>query len=200
MLSHRHILENSAELCRITHRINVSVQKRNNSAVEKAHWEQACIEFHNSFDRLVFPGGSELFYRVRENDPTALEAAVRFLEADPYHLRSGYLKERLWRWLPHLTLSSTEQKRLEKAALQYLDRQISREFWSMCKSMNRIGSAEFWTTVEHCSQSQETPKSFRALRLFTFKTSIHAGSKLRCKTYSTCFEHQLDNNIHNLQE
>lgn len=88
------------ELRRLNERIKTTVLSRGNSSKEKSQWEQACVEFHRKFDRLVFLGGSEMFNRVRQNDPAALEAAVRFLEADPYHFRSGYLKDYLWRWLP----------------------------------------------------------------------------------------------------
>lgn len=190
MLSHKQILENSAELRRLNERINSTAQSRSNSTEEKAQWEQACAEFHSRFDRLAFPGGSEIFNRVRQNDPAALEAAVRFLVADPYHFRSGYLKEYLWRWLPRCILSVSAKNRLEKAALLYLDRRISREFWSMCKSMARLGSSDFWSKVSVRSQAQGTPEGYRALCLLTFGANIHAGAMLRRSIYRAWLAHK----------
>lgn len=121
--------------------------------------------------------------RVRGNDPIALEAAVRFLLADPYHFRSGYLKENLWRWLQRCTLSASVRNRLENAALLYIDRRISREFWSMCKVMARLGSSDFWSKVSIRAQAHGTPEAIRALYLLTFGADIHAGAKLRHSIY-----------------
>lgn len=183
MLSLKQIQKNSAELRRLNERINVTVRSRSNSLEDRAEWDHACAEFHERFDTLAFPGGSEMLQRVRKNDPDALEAAVSFLVADPHHFRSGYLKENLWRWLQHCTLSASARNRLEKAALLYLDRRISREFWGMCKAMARLGGSEFWTKVSIRAQAQGTPEAYRALYLLTFGADIHAGAKLRRSIY-----------------
>lgn len=114
MLSQSQILKNSGELRRLSDRIHETVRARSNSQEDKAQWKHACAEFHQKFDSLCFPGGAEMFNRVRNNDPVALEAAIRFLAADPYHFRSGYLKECLWRWLPHCRLSISAKNRLER--------------------------------------------------------------------------------------
>lgn len=116
MLSQSQILKNSAELRRFSELIHTTVRTLSNSPEDRAQWEDACAEFHRKFDSLCFPGGAEMFNRVRKNDPEALEAAIRFLVADPYHFRSGYLKENLWRWLRHYRLSTSARNRLEKAA------------------------------------------------------------------------------------
>lgn len=184
MLSQSQILKNSAELRRLSDRIHTTVRTRSSSREDRAQWEHACAEFHQRFDNLSFPGGAEMFSRVRENDPAALEAAVRFLVADPYHFRSGYLKEYLWRWLPHCRLSTSARNRLEKAALHYLDRRISREFWNMCKAMTHLGSSEFWSQVSLRARVQGTSEALRALYLLTFGADIHAGAKLRRLIYS----------------
>lgn len=188
MLSQSQILKNSGELRRLSDRIHETVRARSNSQEDKAQWKHACAEFHQKFDSLCFPGGAEMFNRVRNNDPVALEAAIRFLAADPYHFRSGYLKECLWRWLPHCRLSISAKNRLEKAALLYLDRRISREFWSMCKTMARLGDSEFWATVSLRARAQGTPEALRALYLLTFGANIHAGAKLRHSIYRAGIE------------
>ena len=183
MLNQSQILKNSAELRRLNDQINTTVRTRSCSREDRAQWEHACAEFHQRFDSLSFPGGAEMLSRVRKNDPAALEAAVRFLVADPYHFRSGYLKENLWRWLRHCGLSTSARNRLEKAVLLYLDRRISREFWNMCKAMARLGGPEFWSKVSFQAQAQGTPEAFRALYLLTFGADIHAGAKLRRSIY-----------------
>lgn len=190
MLSQSQILKNSAELRRLSDQIHTTVRTRSNSQEDRAQWKHACAEFHQQFDSLFFPGGAEMFSRVRKNDPDALEAAIRFLVADPYHFRSGYLKEYLWRWLRHCQLSTSARNRLEKAALLYLDRRISREFWIMCKTMAQIGDSEFWAKVSVRAQAQGTPQALRALYLLTFGADIHAGGKLRRSIYSAWLTHK----------
>lgn len=190
MPSQSQILKNSAELRRLSDRIHETVRTRSNSQEDRAEWQHACAEFHQKFDSLCFPGGAEMFSRVRENDPAALEAAIRFLVADPYHFRSGYLKENLWRWLRHYRLSISARNRLEKAAFLYLDRRISREFWSMCKAMAHLGGSEFWAKVSLRARTQGTPEALRALYLLTFGANIHAGAKLRHSIYRAWIEHK----------
>ena len=179
MLSLKQILENSAELQRLKDRVHTTVLARGNSPEERAEWERACSEFHQQFDRLAFPGGFATLRRVRENDPAALEAAISFLAADPYHFRSGYLKEYLWRWLPHCNLSPSALSHLESTSLRYLERRISREFWSMCKAMARLGRSDFWCKVSLHAQATGTPEALRALCLLTHRADVHAGARLR---------------------
>src|ERR1700754_354759 len=99
MLTVEQIRTNSARLRKLNERIEVTARSRSRSPAEREEWERACAEFHSRFDELFFPGGSAVYEQVRHRDPEAVEAAVRFLEADPRHFRSGYAKEHLWRVL-----------------------------------------------------------------------------------------------------
>ncbi len=190
MPSLQRIQENSTELRRLNDRIKETFQVRSKSIEHKAQWEQACAEFHSRFDELSFPGGLGVFERVRENDPIALEAAIQFLLADPMHFRSGYLKEHLWRWLPHCNLSKSARNRLESAALKYLSRRISREFWCMCKTMAQLGQPKFWLQVSAQSQKSNSPEGFRAFCLLTHGASVQAGSTLRRNIYRSWLHHK----------
>lgn len=175
MVSARHILRNSEELNRLTSRVNALARERPRS---EAHSE-ACREFHARFDTLVFPGGAALFNRVRQHDPQALDAAIAFLLADPIHFRSGYLKEYLWRWLVHCPLTGSMRSQLEHAALRYLDRKASREFFAMCKFMHRRGRDKFWSSVSTELLSSDIEKVRRAELLLLHKGSLFAGAMAR---------------------
>jgi hypothetical protein len=188
MLSIKQIKDNSEELRRLGARVQETVLQRGRSEAHKAEWERACAEWHARFDRLSFPGGSELLDRVRENDASAVEAAVRFLVADPYHFRSGYLKQELWRWLAHCDLATSARNRLEQAALSYLDRRISREFWTMCKAMARLGSSQFWLKVSLKAQAADGPEATRALYLLSHGADVHAGARVRRSVYREYIE------------
>jgi hypothetical protein len=179
MASLKQVQRDSAELRRLNDRINATIKTRGDSPAHRADWEHACAEFHRRIDSLAFPGGSEALGRVRYNDPNALDAAVKFLVADPYHFRSGYIKEYLWHWLQHCRLSPSHRNSLESAALLYLERRISREFWSMCKAMARLGRSDFWSKVAARAQVIGTPEAFRASCLLTYGANVHAGANLR---------------------
>jgi len=175
------IQQNSREINRMLAQINALVELRDTSPTLRAQWQAACQEFHSLYENLSFPGGGSTLARVRCGDLDAVDAAVQFLLADPYHFRSGYLKERLWRWLARLPLSTGALNRLERAALSYLDRRICREFRAMCKAMARIGRAQFWSQVAERAlpankDSGANPAVKRAMLLLAYGSSVHAGA------------------------
>lgn len=186
MKSLERIQENSREINRMLAQINALVQKRGESPAQHAQWQAACEEFYARYDKLCFPGGAAMLERVRSGDPAAVEAAVQFLLADPYHFRSGYLKERLWRWLARLALSASARTRLERAALAYLERRVSREFWAMCKAMPRIGRAHFWSAATEHALAGGGAASKRATLLLAHGASLHAGAQARRRLRHSC--------------
>lgn len=182
MNSLERISQNSKEVNRLLARINALVLERDASPTLRAEWQAACEEFYARYDSLCFPGGAAMLERVRSGDHSALEAAVQFLLADPYHFRSGYLKERLWRWLAHLPLNASTIGRLERAALAYLDRRICREFWAMCKAMARIGRTQFWSQVTERALTGDV----RATLLLAHGANVQAGARARYIFYQAC--------------
>lgn len=179
MVSVGHILRGSAELNRLRSRIKATFLDRQLSKEHWSVWADACKDFHREFEHLVYPGGTVMLNRVRQQDLVALQTAVVFLLADPMHFRSGYLKEHLWRWLAHCPLQARELSQLERAALRYLDRAASREFFAMCKFMHRRGRDRFWSSVSATLLSSDVAKVRRAELLLIHKGSLFAGAMAR---------------------
>jgi hypothetical protein len=105
----------------------------------------ACREFHESYDRLAFPGGlDDWLIRLRTHDQDAIEDAVLFLEVDPIFFRSGYIKE--WvldqlRWAP---LKQDQKRRLQQVILARVrDPTTRREFRRYCRLAPFISNPEF---------------------------------------------------------
>ncbi|MYN01458.1 hypothetical protein GTP41_05030 [Pseudoduganella sp. DS3] len=184
------IQQNSLAINHLLARINALASERHASPGQRAAWQAACEDFYTRYDRLCFPGGAAMLERVRGGDPAAIDAAVQFLLADPYHFRSGYLKERLWRWLARLPLAAGARARLERAALAYLDRRICREFWAMCKAMPRIAGAGFWRAAAAqalpAAADARDPVARRATLLLAHGASVHAGALARQRFYQSC--------------
>lgn len=168
--------------------INALVEVRDASPEHFRQWQAACEEFHSRYENLCFPGGGAMLARVRGGDPAAIDAAVQFLLADPYHFRSGYLKERLWRWLANQPLSASARNRLERAALSYLDRRVCREFRMMCKAMTRIGRADFWShAAERAVAAASDPATAkRATMLLAYGSNVHAGAVAYHRISQSC--------------
>ncbi|GAB2524412.1 hypothetical protein [Lysobacter humi (ex Lee et al. 2017)] len=141
-------------------------------------WHAACEEFHARFDELVYPGGGAGLEAVRSANPQAVENAIRFLAADPYHFRSGYIKEYLWRWLRHVELSGHKRGRLACAALSYLERPASREFWVMANAMRQLAEPGFWVQVTN-KVASGGPVGTRALILLAHAASPQTGATVR---------------------
>lgn len=181
------ILINSQKLNDLKSRIHDTFREKHLSENKWQDWEHACEEFHKRFDMLVFPGGHQNLSRIRLGDIVACEAAIDYLEADPYHFRSGYLKKDLWRWLRRVDLASSAVGRLERTALSYLHKMIGREFGEMCKTMAKFGRADFWKEVAIRANLEDGPEKLRADLLLTYGACVHAGAKARrkmCRKYS----------------
>jgi len=84
-----------------------------------AAWKEAARVFHESYDRLAFPGGiAREFELLKAGEPTAIEMAVCFLEADPWYFRSGYHKADFLRLLRKHPLSDDQCARLRDVILK----------------------------------------------------------------------------------
>jgi hypothetical protein len=66
---------------------------------------------------------AEIGTRVADGDPEAVEAALDFLERDPYFFRSGYARERLARRLAHTELTGAQKTRARAVVLTTVDGQ-----------------------------------------------------------------------------
>ena len=175
IVSLQEIRDRSAEVNRLSRRIKETVAERG------PEWTIACEEFNSRFDELCYPGGCVGLSAVRSGNPDAVENAIRFLVADPYHFRSGYAKEYLWRWLRRVSLSRRNKRRLAAAAFDYLDRPASREFGVMANAMRELAEPDFWAKVA-TAVTTGGPVGTRALILLAHGTSPHAGAMLRRQT------------------
>lgn len=177
------IREASAKLDSLNKRINETVRTRDRGVEEREQWSRACAEFHTRYAELFYPGGDASLDALKRHEPAAIQLGIDFLEADPRHFRSGYTKEEVWRRLRKAPLGTKETERLEEVALQYLDRQISREFWSMARVMPMMASPKFWVRVREIAASEDEPKKTRAEYLAAYEQGAEAGGRNRQKVY-----------------
>lgn len=109
----RLIHDNAAELQRLHRRVRESFAHRAEGPQARRAWDQACVDFHSSYDRLAFPGGYQgACERLLDGDPQTMEAALAFLELRPYFFRSGYMRKRLLRYAKRAPFSPAQALRL----------------------------------------------------------------------------------------
>jgi hypothetical protein len=117
---------------------------------------------------------------LKAGDDRGIEPAIHFLKADADQFGSGYLKEYLWRYLSRVQLTVRQRQRLLQVAGKYLERQLTREFWQMCRFVRHIADAEFAEYVKGVSESaQDDDVRQRATLLAAYLEGLEEGEKER---------------------
>jgi hypothetical protein len=110
---------NAAQLEKLRERVDEMFRERNKSPEHTAAWQEAALAFRTEYDKLAFPGGlSKEFELLRVGDVTAVEMALRFLEANPWFFRSGYYKVDILKLLRKQPLSDEQCARMRKVILE----------------------------------------------------------------------------------
>ncbi|MEP7284647.1 MAG: hypothetical protein ABI947_02625 [Chloroflexota bacterium] len=88
------------------------------------------------------PGFWEDFEQLRNRNSTGLPIAIEFLEADPWFFRTGYVKEKLIRYILRLDLSASDAARLRKVVIAAVDQRYRREFRDYCRLARKVDAPE----------------------------------------------------------
>jgi hypothetical protein len=161
--SPRAIRANAERLHQLHERIDETFKHRSRSSSELEAWKRACADFHRQFDELSYPGGAERWAALMRSDSSEIEVAINYLEADPWHFRSGYQKEAIWDRLKKVPLLPGQLRQLEHIALAYLPRRAYRHFWYMVRFVRLRARDEFWSEVERLGMSTvRTPETIKA--------------------------------------
>ena len=152
----------SRTLVDLSRRIGETFRTRDRSAADRDTWSKACSEFHARFPALFYPGGVSRWEAFLNRDSAELDAAIAFLEVDPVHFRSGYIKETIWARMKAADLAPKQEQRLESVAVAYLHRRVRREFWYMARYVRLRGSTKFWEAVSNLAEESSGGEGMRA--------------------------------------
>lgn len=135
---------NAAELKKLRERVEEMFRERGKSPEHSAAWREAARAFRTSYDRLAFPGGlSKEFELLRAGDVTAIEMAIRFLEANPWFFRSGYYKADILKLLRKHSLSEEQCARMRKLVLERVRDRPVREMRAYARFAPKISTPQF---------------------------------------------------------
>jgi len=152
------VKRNSSEIERLRSRIDETVRLRSRSRMDRDAWAKACEDFHVAYGELFFPGGEPHWAAFVAGENDGIEAAIVFLEADPYFFRSGYLKQQIWHRLKRTPQSVEQTQRIEATILSCLRKPTLREFWSMARYVRYRGTDLLWDSIDSlaaCESSEE---------------------------------------------
>ncbi len=148
------IATNAAELRALHAAVWIAFDRRARSPSDRAAWELACRRFRENHDRLAFPGGlARGMAGLAAGDPTAVEASIRFLAADPWFFRSGYIKAEILRRLRRAELTPVQVARLRRVILARIAGRDTREFRGYCRLARTIADSEFLAEVDRLRDS-----------------------------------------------
>lgn len=140
------------ELRRLHARIRETFEKEPHGS---AH-QTACRRFQESFDGLAFPGGLERgLERVKAAEPEAVEAAIAFLQVDPWFHNSGYIKQDLCRALLDVALSQDQEIRINRAILRVIDAGFRPELRTLRRLVRRTMNERFLEDLRDRCQDQD---------------------------------------------
>lgn len=86
---------------------------------------------------------------LRGGDRTKLEVVITFLEADLYFDRSGYVKEKIIRYIKLPMLTPQHVARLQAVVLAIVDKRDGREFRDYCRLARKVDSPELREQLRH---------------------------------------------------
>ena len=89
--------------------------------------------FHEALEAAYPPSFWDDYQCLTRGEANGAESAIRFLEADPYFFRSGYVKEKLIRHIKRPMLSPTFVTRLQAVVVAVVEKRDGREFRDYCR-------------------------------------------------------------------
>lgn len=154
VLTREIILEVERKMNELHRRVHETHAVRHRGKTGFQDWEVACREWHAfrpATAGLWLPGFRQ---SVRAGDAIAMEEAILFLEVDPWFFGSGYLKERLIRWLKAAPLGERECVRLRNVVWNVARGRNRREFRNFCWLGARVSSPDFLAHLEQVSHEE----------------------------------------------
>jgi hypothetical protein len=145
---------NAAELEKLRERVDETLRERGKSSKRTAAWQEAARAFHAAYDRLAFPGGlSREFELLRISDVTAIEMAIRFLEANPWYFRSGYHKADILKMLREHPLSDDQCARMRKVIVERVRDRPVREKRAYARFAPKVSTPQFEAEITNIAEN-----------------------------------------------
>jgi hypothetical protein len=156
LLSHQSVLDRAKSLVAAAaevHRsfeLGLASREPRPSGSSWEAWHRAVPRLRAAMDTMYpDPLWGEVKAGLRSGDRTAREAALVFLEVDPWCFRSGYEKADLMKGVAHLELSTGDQERVRRVVLHVIRQPRRREFPRLAGLAASVWSPQLDADIDH---------------------------------------------------
>jgi hypothetical protein len=185
LLSHQSVLDRSKSLVAAAAEVHRSFELGRASGESRQSgssweaWRRATPRLHAAMETMYpEPLWGEVKAALRSDDSTAREAALVFLEVDPWCFRSGYEKADLMKGLAHLELSTGDQERVRRVVLHVIQQPHRRELPRLVGLAASVWGPRLETDLDHLERGGNDELSEEVILLRHLVTiRLHEASR-----------------------
>ena len=142
-LRHEVVEAGAADVEATQRQVNATAKRRDVSLEDEQLWSEACEAARIALDTLYSPDLDDLVAGIAGASPESSEAAIVFLEVDPWVFRSGYMKQKILKRLARARLTEPDRLRLQRFLISALEKGPRSEFSEMLRLAHHVGSEAF---------------------------------------------------------
>ena len=161
------ILRRADHLNRAQQTLAEAFSRRDSGPAGLAAWEVAALEAEAAVEFMYPEDFRDDLHRLQAGDPGAVEAALVFLEADPWCFRSGYAKETIVRLLARHRLNPGQHRRLEDVFRHVVEAGDRREFSAYCRLARHKATPRLRAELKRRLEVGDPGTARRALLMLT---------------------------------
>ena len=125
-------------------------------------WKRTVAVFWSA-DASAFPQDFHASVeKLKARDPSGVERAIEFLDADPIFFQSGYWKSRLVRYLLQAPLTPQQKDRLKEIVLKIVQRRNTWEFQAFCRLAYLLRDGDISVRLRELSELPDPSTTQRA--------------------------------------
>jgi hypothetical protein len=116
---------------------------------------------------------------LKNGDFRHLEEVLQLLEAEDHKPGLAVFKQTIWDYLKKAHLNEPQKRRLRHAAIGYLHRRMTRDFWAMAKFVSNIATDDLSSRVKELPHTSDEKVRTRAQLLLAYLQGPEIGARAR---------------------
>jgi hypothetical protein len=168
MITTRNVRRIEDELARLQARVRETASRRDRNAHRRTEWEEARRAFRSYMTQVGMLEHPAVLVKIRAGEQPWLEAAFRFLEADPWFFRSGYIKGKLARAFKKVPFNARELNRVRYVLLARVLGHDRSEFKEYCRLAAKVANSGLRSELERALKKGDDRVRWRARTMLEY--------------------------------